>query len=340
MVSNKAKKKGRRKMIVDVFCHHSSERIEKMIEKAVRQEELDGAKRNWTPQSAFPFPLGSAKAESRLDLMEKYGIDVQAVSQTTPALYGIGAAHAAEICARSNDENYRLCKAYPERFVNICIVSLLDVRMALDEVDRSINELDCRGVTVATNHDGKGLDSSDCLPFYEKLTAHDLPLFLHPTYWESYPLVDQATGFGLMSAFGWPFDTTQALWRLIFGGVLDQFPSLKIVTHHMGAMFPYFSGRVDTVFKAAKEKPARDLSDYWNNIYGDTAISGGTTEAYQLGYKFFGPDRLMYGSDFPFGPEAGELHIRANLAGVRSLGAQDGAMAKILGENAKKLLKI
>lgn len=327
-------------MIIDVFCHHSSRGIEQMIEKAVHRREAAGVRRSWTPQSIYPFPLESAKAESRLSLMDKYGIDVQAISQTTPALFGIGAEDAGEICARSNDENYGLCKAYPDRFVNICIVSLLDVKTALDEVDRSINELDCRGVTVATNHDGKGLDSSDCFPFYEKLATHDLPLFLHPTYWESYPLADQVTGFGLMSAFGWPFDTTQALWRLIFGGVLDRFPSLKIVTHHMGAMFPYFSGRIETVFKGAKQRPARDISEYWNNIYGDTAISGGTTEAYQLGYGFFGPDRLMYGSDYPFGPEAGELHIRANLTGVKSISVPDGTMAKILGGNARRLLKI
>ena len=242
--------------------------------------------------------------------------------------------------SRRFDENYSLCRTYPDRFVNICIVSLLDIKTALHELDRSINELDCRGVTVATNHDGKGLDSRDYFPFYERLATHDLPLFLHPTYWESYPLADQATGFGLMSAFGWPFDTTQALWRLIFGGVLDRFPSLKIVTHHMGAMFPYFSGRIETVFAAAKEKPARHISEYQKNIYGDTAISGGTKEAYLLGYAFFGPDRLMYGSDYPFGPEGGELHIRANLAGVKSTGVADEAMAKILGGNAQRLLRI
>jgi aminocarboxymuconate-semialdehyde decarboxylase len=327
-------------MIIDVFCHHSSKRIEEMIEKAACRQEAAGGGRHWTPQSAYPFPLDSAKAESRLSLMDKYGVDIQAISQTTPALFGIGTADAAEICARSNDENYDLCKAYPDRFVNICIVSLLDTKTALDELERSIDELDCRGVTVATNHEGKGLDSSDCFPFYEKLEAHDLPLFLHPTYWESYPLADQVNGWGLMSAFGWPFDTTQALWRLIFGGVLDRFPSLKVVTHHMGAMFPFFSGRIETVYRGSKQKPARNISEYWANIYGDTAISGGTTEAYQLGYAFFGPDRLMYGSDYPFGPDAGELHVGANLAGVKSMSVPDGAMAKILGENARKLLKI
>jgi predicted TIM-barrel fold metal-dependent hydrolase len=327
-------------MVIDVFCHHSSGQIEETIAAALRRQEGKGAAKAWTPQSAFPFPLESARAETRLSLMDAYGIDVQALSQTTPALYGVDAEYAAEICARSNDENYNLCRTYPDRFVNICIVSLLDVEATLEELDRSVNELDCRGVTVATNHSGKGLDSRDYAPFYEKLVTYDLPLFLHPTYWDGYPLADQVAGFGMMSAFGWPFDTTQALWRLIFGGVLDRFPSLKIVTHHMGAMFPYFSGRIETIYRTAKQKPAKSMSEYLSSIYGDTAISGGMTEAYQLGYAFFGPDRLMYGSDYPFGPEAGELHIRANLEGVKSIDAPEEAMVKILGGNAKKLLKI
>jgi len=311
-----------------------------MIEKAISRQEAGGAKLSWTPQSQFPFPIESAIVESRLRLMDEYGIDIQALSQTTPVLYGLKAKDAAEICARSNDENHALCKAYPDRFVNICIVSLLDVKTALDELYRSINELDCRGITIATNQNGRGLDSADYFPFYEKMVAHDLPVFLHPTYWESYPLADQVKGWSLMSAFGWPFDTTQAVWRLIFGGVLDRFPALKVVTHHMGAMFPYFSGRVETVFKGIKEKPARDISEYWSNIYGDTAISGGTTEAYSLGYAFFGPDRLMYGSDYPFGPEAGKVHVSANLSAVKSMNIPERDIQKILGGNARKLLKI
>ena len=327
-------------MIIDVYCHHSSRKIEEMIEKAVSGHEVGGVKRSWTPQSQFPFPIKSASIEFRLRLMEKYKIDMQALSQTTPALYDIAAEEAAEICSRSNDENYTLCKAYPDKFVNICIVSLLDMKTAMDEFDRSINELDCRGITVATNQNGNGLDSPDYFPLYEKMVAHDLPLFLHPTYWESYPLADQVKGWGLMAAFGWPFDTTQAVWRLIFGGVLDRFPTLKVVTHHMGAMFPYFSGRVEVVFGGIKEKPAKNISKYWGNIYGDTAISGGTTEAYYLGYAFFGPDRLMYGSDYPFGPEAGEVHVRANLSGVKSMNIPVRDMDKILSENAIKMLKI
>ena len=317
-------------MVIDVFCHHISISAGKVIEKGKYYGE----------GKQYPYPVQNADSEVRLRLMEKYGIDVQALSQTTPVLMGFGPEEAAEICKLSNNDNYALCKAYPDRFVNICIISLLDMRSAMRELDRSINELDCRGVTVSSNQNGKGLDSPEYFPFYEKLVDHDLPLFIHPTHWESYPLVDMEKGWRMMHVFGWPFDTTQAVWRLILGGVIDRYPSLKIVTHHMGAMLPYFVKRIESTFnRHLRDKMPRHISQYWSNIYGDTAVDG-TVAAYPCGYAFFGPDRLMYGSDYPFGVEAGEAYIRENLAGVKAMNLPSQDMEKILGGNAKRLLKV
>jgi aminocarboxymuconate-semialdehyde decarboxylase len=214
------------------------------------------------------------------------------------------------------------------------------MKSAMEELDRSINELDCRGVTISTNQNGKGLDSPEYFPFYEKVVKYDLPILLHPTHWESYPLVDMEKGWRMMHTFGWPFDTTQAVWRMIFGGVIDRFPSLKIVTHHLGAMIPYFARRIEVnALKFLKDRLPRHISEYWRNIYGDTALDG-TVAAFPCGYAFFGPDRMMYGSDYPFGPEAGEDFIRSNLECVRSMDIPTEDKEKILGGNAKKLLKI
>ncbi len=317
-------------MIIDIFCHHISKSVGKLIAKAKYYGE----------GKEFSYPPQNADAEVRLGLMEKYGIDIQALSQTAPVLLGFGADDAAEICRLSNNDNYALCKAYPDRFVNICIISLLDIGSAMKELERSINELDCRGVTIATNQNGKGIDSAEYFPFYKKLVEHDLPLLIHPTHWESYPLVDMDKGWRMMHVFGWPFDTTQAVWRLIFGGVIDRYPSLKIVTHHCGAMLPYFARRIEQNFNCfLRDRLPRHISEYWGNIYGDTALDG-TVAAYPCGYAFLGPDRMMYGSDYPFGAEAGEDFIRENLAGVKAMNIPAEDMRKILGENAEKLLKI
>lgn len=317
-------------MIIDIFCHHISRSVGKLMEKS----------KYYGPGKEYPYPVQNADVEVRLGLMDKYGIDIQALSQTTPVLMGFNADEAAEICRVSNNDNFTLCKAYPKRFVNICMISLLDVKSALRELDRCVNELDCRGVTVSSNQNGRGLDSLDYYPFYEKLVKYDLPLLIHPVHWESYPLADNVKAWRLMHIFGWPFDTSQAVWRLIMSGVIDFYPTLKIVTHHMGGMLPYFERRMYSSFdRFWKDKLPRYLSGYWGNIYGDTAVDG-TTAAYPCGYAFFGPDRLMYGSDYPFGVESGESYIRENLKGVRSLQISPEEIDKILGGNAKKLLKI
>jgi aminocarboxymuconate-semialdehyde decarboxylase len=307
-------------MVVDIFCHH----VPKSVGRGVKAD----------------FPPGNADPEIRLGIMEKYGIDVQAPSLPAAILRRFDADDAEKVCRLSNNDNYALCRAFPERFVNICAISLFDVKSALIEIDRSVNDLDCRGVTIATNQKGKGLDSPEYFPFYDRIVNYDLPIFLHPTDWESYPLVDMDLGWRMMHVFGWPVDTTQAVWRLIFGGVIDRYPSLKIVTHHLGAMLPYFARRIEQNFKKfLSDKLPRHISEYWANFYGDTALDG-TVAAYPCGYAFFGPDRMAFGTDYPFGGEEGEDFIRSNLDAVRAMDIPAEDIKKILGGNAKRLLKI
>jgi predicted TIM-barrel fold metal-dependent hydrolase len=316
-------------MVIDIFAHYATKKTVSLLK----------TKPGFRGSSAG-FGKNSADPDVRLGLMDKYGIDIQALTQTTPAISGLSPEDATEICRICNDDNYALCKAYPARFVNICMVSLVDMASAMKEIDRSLNELDCRGVTISTNQEGKGLDSPEYFPFYEKLVEHDLPVLLHPVNWESYPLVDMKARWRMMHIFGWPFDTTQAVWSLIFGGVLDRFPSLKIVTHHMGGMIPYYSRRIEVQFKRLlTAKLPRDVTAYWGNIYGDTAVDG-TRAAYPCGYAFFGSDRLLFGTDYPAGLEEGEDYIRENLAGVKSMDIPQEDMDKILGGNARKMFKI
>jgi predicted TIM-barrel fold metal-dependent hydrolase len=326
-------------MVVDIYCHHSAGSIEELIRQADRAGHGEAASDNSSSVS-FPFPVKASSAEQRLAVMDKYGIDAQVICQTTPSLFRIPPDEAARICTASNSENYEMCRTHPRRFVNVSILSLLDARAALDELRRCVDELDCRGVTVSTNQNGRGLDSKEYFPIYEQMVDHDLPLFLHPTTWESYPLADQSTSWGFMSTFGWPFDTTQALWRLIMGGVMDEFPTLKVVTHHMGAMLPFFASRAETVYGMMRKDSGKNISEYWERIYGDTAMGGGRKAVFELGYEFFGPHRLLFGTDYPFGLDSGEAGIRGSLAGIESMNISASDKERILGTNAMELLKI
>lgn len=317
-------------MIIDIYNHHISKAVGKKV----------GRGKYYGEGKEFPFPPQNADPEARLALMDKYGIDIQALSQTTPILLGLSVEGAAEVCRMSNDDNYALCKAYPDRFVNICIISLLDMKSAMKELKRCINELDCRGVTVASSQNGKGLDSPEYRPFYKEVVKHDLPLLIHGTHWDCSPLMDMDHSWRFLHVFGWDYDGTQAVWRLIFGGVIDRFPTLKVVTHHLGNYIPFFKRRIEAnVNKFLRDKLPRPISEYWGNIYGDTAVDG-TLGAFPCGYAFFGSERMMYGSDYPFGAEAGEDFIRENLAGVKSMVIPEEEKEKILGGNARKMLKI
>ncbi|HUI86045.1 MAG TPA: amidohydrolase family protein [Nitrososphaerales archaeon] len=288
----------------------------------------------------LPYPPQNADPKVRLGLMDKYGIDMELLSQTAPVLLGFGPATAAKICRLSNDAISDMCEKHPSRFAGAAIVSLLDVGTALDELDRTVGGLGFKCVTIATNQKGRGLDSRKFFPFYRKVAKYDVPIFLHPTHWGGYPPVGMKKGWRMMQIFGWPFDTTQAVWRLIFGGVLDEFPSLKLVTHHLGAMFPYFSERVSRNVKSfLQEGLKKPYVDYWSQIYGDTALDG-TTAAYPCGFSYFGRERTLFGTDYPFGPEAGEGFMRDNLTGVRAMSIPEEDKRMILGANARKLLKL
>jgi predicted TIM-barrel fold metal-dependent hydrolase len=164
-------------MVIDVYCHHISKKVGDMVAKGKYYGE----------GKEFSFPPQNADPEARVALMDKYGIDMQAVCQTTPLLLGLNPREAAEVCRQSNDDNDVLVKAYPKRFVNVCILSLLDVPGALKELERCIHDLDCRGVTISSSQNGKGLDSTEYLPFFEMVEKHDLPIFIHGTHWDCSP---------------------------------------------------------------------------------------------------------------------------------------------------------
>lgn len=324
-------------MIIDFSAHIISPDVGKILAKKPYYGLVGGE-----GKYQFLYPPENADPKHRLEIMERFGVDMQLLSPTSPILLGFGKKDASKIAKLSNDYISGLCSKYPEKFVGCALISLLDVESALEELDRTVNDLGFRCVTISTNQKGKGLDSKEYYPFYERVTKYDVPIFLHPTHWERYPLVDMNNGWRALHIFGWPFDTTQAIWRLIFGGVLDNFPNLKIVTHHLGGMLPYYSRRLITgaefVQSILKVKLNKPIESYFNQIYGDTALDGGPVESLICGYAFFGSERMLFGSDYPFGPPS--RFIGENIAGIKAMPIPKDEKEKILGKNAEKLLKI
>ena len=148
---------------------------------------------------------------------------------------------------------------------------------------------------------------------------------------------------------GWPYETSVAMARIVFSGLFAQLPDLRIITHHCGAMAPYFAGRMDTLwaqlgsrsadenYEEVLKRMAKRPIEYFKMFYADTVL-GGSASALRCGLDFFGADRVVFASDCPFDPEGGPLFIREGIRSVEDLNLTDDEKRKIYFANALKLL--
>lgn len=253
-----------------------------------------------------------------------------------------------------NDQMAELVQKYPDRFVGFAAsLPMNNPEAAMREIDHAIHELGAAGIQVHSNIDGKPLDSPDLLPLFERMADLDRPVWIHPTRtsaWADYP-GEQRSKFDLWWAFGWPFETSVAMGRLVFSGIFDRKPNLRIITHHCGAMIPYFEGRVgggldqlgkrsdDPEDMAARAGLAKRPVDYFKMFYGDTALFG-SSAGLECGLAFFGADHILFGTDMPFDPEGGEGFVRDTTAAVERMRATGEEKQMIFEGNARRLLKL
>jgi len=236
----------------------------------------------------------------------------------------------------SNEDNFALCKAYPKRFVNICIY----FPAGREERLEGTGPIDQRAWTAGGSRSPRARTARawtrvSTIPSTRRWPSTTLPILIHGTHWECSPLMDMEHAWRFLHVFGWDYDGTQAVWHLIFGGVLDRFPTLKIVTHHLGNYIPFFQAQNrDQLRLDAEGQGPQAYHEYWGNIYGDTAIDGtvGPCPA-----AMASSDRSAC-STVPTTPlvlRQGRLHPE-NLFCVRSMVIPPEEKARILGGNARR----
>ena len=222
---------------------------------------------------------------------------------------------------------------HPKRFIGFAAsLPLNNERETAKEFDRAISQLGAFGFQLFSNVAGKPLDSDEFSPIFEEAARRDIPLWLHPARGANFPGLPNREGIEIrdLVTFGWPYDTSVAMSRIVFAGIFDRFPNLKIITHHMGGMVPYFEGRVGygwdqlgsrtsdvdygEMLHSMKKRPI----DYSRNFYADTALFG-ARGATRCGLDFFGVDRVVFASDMPFEPTPG-LYARETIEVIDSLG--------------------
>lgn len=269
----------------------------------------------------------------RLADMDRAGVDVQVVS-IIPNLYHYwaGPGLAAEIVVAANERIAATVAGAPHRLAGLATVALQHPELAVAQLDDAMTRLGLRGVEISTSVDGVELDDRGLDPFWAECEARAAFVFVHP--WGCSLGSRLATAY-LGNVVGNPVETTVALSRIVFGGVLDRFPRLRICAAHGGGYFPHYLGRADHAFAVRPESRTmtRPPSEYLDSIHVDSLVYA-PGELSRL-VAVMGADRVLLGSDYPFdmGPDD-------PVARVRAAGLGPGHDDAVLGVTAAGLLHL
>ena len=294
--------------------------------------------------------------EARVQMLDRWPDLQQVLSLSLPGPDLVGGADlAAELARIANDDMAAMCAKWPKTFPGfVASLPMSSVPAALDEMDRAINHLGARGVQLLTSVNGRPLDEPEFFPVFERVTEkYGMPIWMHPFRPASradYPS-ESKSKYEIWQVLGWPYETSVAMARIVFSGLFDRLPGMRLIIHHCGAMIPFFSGRAETLwaqlgsrtadedYESLLKGMAKRPIEYFKMFYADTVL-GGSASALRCGLDFFGADRIVFASDCPFDPEGGPMFIREGIRSVEELELGAEEKRKIYYENALKLLNI
>ncbi|MGD8226125.1 MAG: amidohydrolase family protein [Desulfobacteraceae bacterium] len=293
--------------------------------------------------------------EARFQCMDEFDDYAQILCLASPPIELIAGPDVTPDLAKvANDGMAEYVAKYPDRFPGfIASMPMNNPDASLDEIDRAIKDLKAVGIQFFTNVNGKPLDLPEFKPLFEKMAGYDLPIWIHPARGSNFPdyLTEDKSKYEIWWTFGWPYDTSVMMARLVFGGYFDMFPNLKIITHHLGGMVPYFEGRVgpgwdqlgartsDEDYSSVLKNLKKPHLEYFKMFYADTALFGSFTGTV-CGLEFFGADNVLFASDSPFDPEKGPGYIRETIKIVDALPISDADRQKIYEGNARRLMRM
>jgi aminocarboxymuconate-semialdehyde decarboxylase len=248
-----------------------------------------------------------------------------------------------------------MCARWPKKFpAFVASLPMNNVPAALEEMDRAIGKLGARGVQILTSVNGRPLDEAEFYPVFERVTKHhDLPIWMHPARPATRAdyIGETQSKYEIWQVLGWPYETSVAMARIVFSGLFEKLPQMRLITHHCGAMIPFFAGRCETLwaqlgsrtadasYDDLLKRMAKKPIDYFKMFYADTVL-GGSASALRCGLDFFGADRIVFASDCPFDPEGGPMFIREGIRSVEDLRLSESDKHKIYFANALKLLRM
>jgi aminocarboxymuconate-semialdehyde decarboxylase len=331
---------------VDVFNHFFPARyFEKMIKVAGGYADMGKRVRN------IPCLIDLDLRFKVMDGFDDY-VQLPSIANPPPDVMAEPAV-ASELARIGNDGLAELAAEHPDRFPSfIATVALSDPDEAVKEAERAVKELNAGGVQIFSNVAGKPIDRPEFEPFFAKMEELERAVWLHPARGANRAdyLDEPKSKYEIWWTFGWPYETSCAMARLVFSGILDRYPKLDLVIHHLGAMVPYFEGRVGpgwdqlgartsdedltVLLKTLKKRPL----DYFKEMHADSAVFG-SEAATRCGLSFYGADRVLFASDSPFDPEKGPGYIRETIKILDGLDISEEDRRKIYVGNAERLVR-
>ena len=335
-------------MIIDIFPHIIPPKYKEALVSKLPATSGDSISSKFLHRLATVPSLSDL--DSRFRIMDKHQDYVQVLTLSLPAIETVlEPEDAAELARIANDEMAELVMKYPDRFVAaVAALPMNDIDAALRELDRAVGELELKGILLYTSINGKPLDSTEFMPIYEKMARHDLPIWLHPIGQRpgpDYP-TEKESKYYISSLFGREYETSVAMARLVFGGVLEKYPGLKIIAHHFGGMISYLEKRIDGLYDFHEtvlgRKWARNLTkrpiEYYRMICCDTAYA--SAAGLTCVCSFFGVDHVLFGTDMPYDSEMGNKKIRESIGTIRQMDIPESDKTRIFEENAQRLLRL
>lgn len=290
----------------------------------------------------------------RFRQMDEFGDYKQIINVTAPPVEDLGSPQISKEMARLGNESLAdLVSRNPDRFAGFtAIVPLDDPEAAVEEAEYACNQLGALGVQIYTHVHGGPMDNPLFDPFYAKMAELGKVIQVHPcrnSTWSDYP-TESHSRFEIWWVFGWEYDLSAFMSRIVFSGVLERYPSLKFLIHHGGSMVPHFAGRVGPGWDQLGVRTPDDQKeliegfplgkrpiDYFRMFYADTAMFG-AKNALKCVIEFYGADHVLFASDSPYDPEKGPGYIRETIRNLEEIDITETDREKIFRGNVSGLL--
>lgn len=273
--------------------------------------------------------------DARIADMDGMGVDMMLLTPSPPnGFYRASELVAGEAARATNDAVAKIARDHAERFMACGNVALQHVEQSCGELTRGMQELGLKGMRISTNIAGMELGDARLDPFWARAEKDGALIMLHP---QGFTEPERLEPYFMTNAVGQPLETTLALAQMIFGGVFERFPNLKLCAAHGGGYFPFYLGRFEQSYRERKECRAhisKSPAEFVRNIWFDTVVFRPDAIGYLAGVV--GVDRIMMGTDSPY--DMGEKDPVALVNAVDNLSA--AAKSDILGGTAAKLLGV